>query len=195
MSKKLITIYEKLKKYSKEEIDNEIAKLSVEEKKIFYLRNGEDLNHPNPSPEFNSEMQGRYYIIVNKIERHLIRKNSIQTANKEPKSVVIAASKNETSKNNEVSIELREFYIRALDMLKQPAFMKLLLNLSVKEAIILAIIILSYLEGRNINIADMANLMETDVNDIKEDTKKVLIMFKANILKYLNYNIDNSLKI
>ena len=190
MSKKLITIYEKLKKYSKEEIDNEIAKLSVEEKNIFYLRNGEDLNHPNPSPEFNSEMQGKYYIIVNKIERHLIRKNSIQTANKEPKSVVIAASK-----NNEVSIELREFYIRALDMLKQPAFMKLLLNLSVKEAIILAIIILSYLEDKNINIADMANLMETDVNSIKKDTKKVLIMFKENITEYLNFNIDNSLKI
>ncbi len=199
MSKKLITIYERLKKYSKEDIDNEIAKLSLEDKKIFYLRNGDDLDHPIPSPEFNVEMQSRYYSIVNKIERHLIKKCSIQAlSDVKPsvlrKSLIIDISQDEIIENSEVTIELREFYIRALEMLKKPEFMKLFLNLSVKEAIILAIIILSYLEGKNINIVDIANLMETDVKNIKDDVKKVLILFKENIIEYLNYNIDNSLK-
>ena len=69
--------------------------------------------------------------------------------------------------------------------------MKLFLNISIKEAIILAIIILSYLENRDININDIANLLEVDVNDLQKDYRRMLLMFKESINSYLNLVLDN----
>ena len=246
MPKKLISIYDQLSEYSKEEIDAEIAKLKDEDKKIFYLRNGDNLELPISAPEFNSKMRTRYYSIVNLMKIHLktnskylkgtiyyqlnklnsnytkedynraitmlsasekaiifarygedldkpidpkTRKFSYQKVNQVLNRIIIILSK--TNEINDVSNDLREFYIRAIELLKSPVLMKLLLNISIKEAIILAIIILSYLENRDININDIANLLEVDVNDLQKDYRRMLLMFKENINNYLNLVLDN----
>ena len=93
--------------------------------------------------------------------------------------------------SNEVTIELREFYIRAIELLKSPVFMKILLNLSVKEAIILAIIILSYLENREINSKDIAILLNMDIFTFQNYYRQMLLLFKENINEFLNTTITN----
>ena len=75
--------------------------------------------------------------------------------------------------------------------------MKLLWNLSIKDAIMLAIIILSYLENKKIDLNDIANLLECDIKDLQENYKKVLLLFRDNINEYfinaLNYMYDKDL--
>ena len=67
------SIYKLLSNYSKEEIDNAIAKLNEEDKHIIYLRYGSDLNNPNPS-NWNSKYNIRFYsCIVKKIEKIIIK--------------------------------------------------------------------------------------------------------------------------
>ena len=176
MAKRLLSIYDKLRDYDRNLINEEIAKLSEEDKKIFYLRNGNDLDNPQSSEEFTDNMRVKYYKIVNTIERHLKYPTYNQKSNMLQK--------------DEIKVELREFYIRAIELLKMPVFTKLLLNLTVKEAIILAIIILGYLENKEVNLNTIADLLEIDVNDILEDYRKMLLMFKENINEYVNNAIN-----
>ena len=56
----------------------------------------------------------------------------------------------------------------------------------VKDAIILAIIILSYIENRNISIEDIANLLEVDIYVIEEDYRRMLLKFKESINDYID---------
>ena len=70
--------------------------------------------------------------------------------------------------------------------------MKTILNLSVKEAIILALIFLSYLENREITLEDISNLLEINIDILRKYYKKVLIIFKDNINEYLAMNITNT---
>ncbi len=259
MSKKNISIYEQFSNYSKEEIDAEIANLKDKDKKIFYLRNGDDLEHPKVSPEFTSSMQTRYYNIIGLMKKHLrapkkyikgtifyqlYKLNPNFTKEEYIKAISLLSAKEKNIINsrygtdldkpieyqardfnyksvrkvlihiiniltenseimnlentqdneivsNEVTIELREFYIRAIELLKSPVFMKILLNLSVKEAIILAIIILSYLENREINSKDIAILLNMDIFTFQNYYRQMLLLFKENINEFLNTTITN----
>lgn len=240
------TIYEMIPNYSKEEIDAEISKLKGNNKKIFYLRNGDNLEWPTPSPKFNNDMKKRYYGIVNLIKRHLAvsskyiqgtiywqlnkmapnySKDDYQKAiskltkwekniifsyygdnldvpidykrekynnqiNKILNHIIIILSKiKETKKEIKVTNELQEFYIRALEMLKNPLLLTLLLDMQVKDAIILALIILSYIENRDISIEDIANLFEVDICVIKDDYRRMLLKFKDNINDYIDIGL------
>ena len=239
------TVYEQLSNYSKEEINAEIAKLNEEDKKIFYLRNGDDLENPKSVSEFSNTMKKRYYNIILLLKKHLAPEplyirgtifyqlhrynskytkeevlNAISMLSPEEKEIITSRygedlniridcknRKYDYSKvrmvlnhilsilanpeENNVPKELREFYLRAIVLLKTPLFVNLLLNLSVKEAIVLAIIILSYLENREINLQDMANLLEIDIAYLKEIYYKMLVMFKENINEYLITNLND----
>ena len=255
MPKKLMSIYEQLDKYTKEEIDSEIAKLKDEDKRIFYLRNGDDLEHPKSSLEFTDNMKTRYYNIVTLMRTHLaspskyirgtifyqlnnINPNytkedflkAISMLSIEEKAIITSRYGDDLDKpispktkkvnyreinkilkhiidilanrvldnqeaDEEKFNELREFYIRAIELLKSPIFMKLLINLSVKDAIILAIIILSYLENKEINLEDLANLLEIDIVTFKKDYKKMLLLFRDNINEYLNTHLNNDVSL
>ena len=248
MTRKLVTIYEQLSDYSKEEIDAEIAKLTDDNKKIFYLRNGDNLECPTPSIEFTGTMKKKYFNIVNLMRQHLAtsskylrgtiywqlnkinpnyskedyqkaismltdwekdiifsrygedlempidyktRKFSYKKVNQvlnHIKRILLKMNKSEERKENipQVSNELREFYIRAIELLKNPLLINLLLDMPVKDAIILAIIILSYIENRNISIEDIANLLEVDIYVIEEDYRRMLLKFKESINDYID---------
>ena len=176
MPKKLLTIYQKLNNHTKEDIDALIAKLPEEDKKIFYLRNGEDLEHPVSSVELTSNDKVKYYKIVNKMARQLnYSKENILT---------------KKENNNPTSVELIEFYLRTIALLKSQQFMQLLLNNTIKDAIILAIIINSYLEKITLKVEDIASLLNEDIDIIRKDLKRVLILFNNNITDCLNNTIN-----
>ncbi len=184
------TIYYQLEllnpKYTKEEMDKAISLLDDSEKAIIVARYGSDLEKPVLSKD-RKFSYGKLKIVLNHIINILNNMFDSKVINEE-----LIVSPKKQIKEKEVSKELREFYIRTIELLKQPVFMKLLLNLSIKDAIILAMIILSYLENREINLEDIANLLEVDINTIRKDYQRMLILFKENINEYLLGKLDNS---
>lgn len=72
MEKRLQTIYEYFKGYTKEEIDKVLSSLSEEEKRIITLRYGTDLCNPTTSPEWTLETSKKFYSnLVPKLKRLL----------------------------------------------------------------------------------------------------------------------------
>lgn len=75
---KIKTIYQYLSKFSREEVDAEILLLSEKEKEVIRFRNGEDLDNPKPTIQWNSKMYPKYINIINKIRRRLEKKKQKQ---------------------------------------------------------------------------------------------------------------------
>ena len=72
MEKRLQTIYEYFKGYTKEEIDKVLSSLFEEEKRIITLRYGTDLCNPTTSPEWTLEISKKFYSnLVPKLKRLL----------------------------------------------------------------------------------------------------------------------------
>ncbi len=78
------TIYEILKDYSEEEIDDVIKNLNEEDKHIIYLRYGSDLHNPNLS-NWNHDYEYQYYMkILPKIKRKLKNTKKDKQKNRHP---------------------------------------------------------------------------------------------------------------
>ncbi len=79
MSRHLKSIYENLKEFKKEEIDEALSELGEDERKIIALRYGDDLENPVTSPEWTIETQKKFYgSVLPKIARMLSKtKNKI----------------------------------------------------------------------------------------------------------------------
>lgn len=76
--RKLKTIYGSFKGYSKEEIDNVILSLKEEEKALIRKRYGSDLDNPIRNEEWTSEDTYKFYSILIKKIRYLLKKNQIK---------------------------------------------------------------------------------------------------------------------
>lgn len=89
----------------------------------------------------------------------------------------------------DINPELRKSYINAIELLKFPKYMKLLINYSLKEAILISLLIVCYLENKNYNYNEIAMLFGISESEVQNVYRKTLLMLKDS----MNKMIDNVL--
>lgn len=83
--------------------------------------------------------------------------------------------------NSDINPDLRKCYIKAIELLKMPKFMNLLINYSLKEALLFSLIIILYLENKHYEIKEIANLLNITEIDAIDNYSKVLKLLKTTL--------------
>ena len=105
-SRKLKTLYEFFKGYSKEEVDSELEKLTEEEKRIIVARFGENLNVLIPD-SLDKEQKNKFYrTIVPRIKRHLSEQKVTKELETNEKIKETYSNNTETEEENSTLIDI-----------------------------------------------------------------------------------------
>jgi len=219
MAKELQTIYEYFNQYNREQVDEMLKKLTEEEKLLIKLRYGEDLEHPKTNEKYDKENNKKFYgSLVPKMrrllsnpnnERKLRTKKVIQPAehNKivssspiiesEVKKEIVVAEEiallpKETPENSLLSNDsvTKEECVKILELLRTSTFTQMIKLLSPKDAFIISLK-LGYIDGKYFSTESVAKFLEIGEDEVREITKKVLLLYKANINEF----IDNAIKV
>lgn len=83
--------------------------------------------------------------------------------------------------NSDINPVLRKSYIKAIELLKMPRFMNLLINYSFKEALIIALIIICYLENTSYEIKEIASLLNITELEVIDTYSRVLTVLKSTL--------------
>ncbi len=92
-----------------------------------------------------------------------------------------------TNNNNQMS---KEDYIKVLELLRTPTFAQMMSTLSVKEAVIISLR-LGYIDGKYYSTESIAKFLGIEPLEVIETTKKILLVYKENINRFL----DNAIAI
>ncbi len=206
MAKKLQTIYEYFNKYSREQIDEMLSKLTDEEKALIDLRYGSDLDNPITSEEWNKEKTNQYYGSILPKMKKLLANPDYVFRNKKVKTKVNPSqkissikdeqvriinqdqsgqndnieyiSKSAIQENNGKSTIAKEDYIRIMELLKTSNFGQMLNVLTPKEAIIVCLR-LGY-----------AEFLQIESSEVIETTKKALLLYKDSINEFIDKAVE-----
>ena len=213
--KKLQSIYEYFKDYTREQIDEMLSKLSEEDKNLITLRYGENLDNP-VSGELTKQQYNRFYVtLVPKMKKLLSNPTKKNRKGRTPKKDVIKeqqqSKKEELLKEKEQVVEdestlkgniavpiqiqnkndiTKEECVKMLELLRTPTFTQMMNILSTKEAIIISLK-LGYVDGKYFSTEAIAEFLGIEEHDVTETIKKVLLLYKENI----NNFIDNVIEI
>ena len=219
MSKKIYkTKYDYFKDYSKEEVDEAIDKLLPEEKYIFELKEKGELDQICYAFFFDTISKIRRHL-ENPNSKILVRKNpgigvlrvrEIMQEEQKNKSEEIIEEKitiNENTKieqekieqekeiNNDKQIEetklLKEDYLSILNTLRSFSFTQLLEVMSVKEAVIVALRF-GYINDKCFETKKIAEFLEISEEEVRETSKKILLLYKEKINDMIDYIINNT---
>ena len=176
--RKVQTIYELLNDYSKEEINLMLEKISNEDKELLNKRYGNNLEIPMISKEFNNDDRKRFYgSLVPKMKGLLKKiKNDIDI------------NKNQVSETKENKLDKSD-YLKVIELMKSYSFQEMLNYLTPKEAVIICLR-LGYVDNKYYSLNAISDFLGISEEEILEITKKILLLFKDNINKYLNETID-----
>lgn len=200
MPKKLQSLYEYFKNYSKEEINLMITKLSDDEKDLIKLRYGKDLENPVTSEDWGEEQRKKFYgLLVPKMRRLLSnpvekRKKCTNLEEKVVESSSIAKDDKTTIKQPEMLKKEEknipnEAYIKILETMKTLNFGEMLNVLSPKEAIIICLR-LGYVDGKYFTTESIAGFLGVEEEEVREITKKILLVYKENINNFIDQAIN-----
>ena len=152
-----------------------------------------------------------YSGLITKIKRHL-SKQSIETSknnekikpeenilNTEEKVVVENTPENcnkqdITNKENvpikqDIKVMSEDDYTEMLELLRTPIFEQTINTLSIKESAIVALK-LGYIDGKCFSDEYIAEFLKIEKTEIKEITKKVLLLYKENLNKFVDHAIE-----
>ena len=203
-TKKIRSIYEYFDSYSKEQIDNVLKNLSEEEQALLRARYGEDLNNPVPGKLSLTQQQKFYSGLIAKIRRRLSKQNTEVRKNnekikQEEKAVVENTAENcnkqdITNKENvpikqDIKVMSEDDYTEMLELLRTPIFEQTINTLSIKESAIVALK-LGYIDGKCFSDEYIAEFLKIEKTEIKEITKKVLLLYKENLNKFVDHAIE-----
>ncbi|MCM1370550.1 MAG: sigma-70 family RNA polymerase sigma factor [Clostridium sp.] len=210
--KRLRTVYELLNCYDKELVNSRvISKLTEEEKTWFDLRNGNDLDNPKTDPKFGKKESAKFYANLLPKMRRLIKVDNYETSKdrtkiktndlNEIKINIEESCENEvinnqvqesipinlkdSSKNKEVLNLEKEDYIKMLELIKSTSFKEMLNILTPKEALIICLK-LGYIDDKYFSTESIANFLGIDESEVNEITKKVLLLYKEKINKFID---------
>ena len=101
---------------------------------------------------------------------------------------IIESEENVPKVNNitDMNPELREYYIKAIELLKLPNYMNLLMNYSLREAILLSFLIICYLENKKFNSSDIAMLFGISETEVSSVYRKTLLMLKDRLNEFID---------
>ncbi len=217
--KKLQTIYEYFKEYTKEQVDEMLTKLTEKERELVMIRYGEDLNNP-VSTKLTKEQTDKFYgSLVHKMKRLLsnltkeikprksrqkeekiqqvVEQTKVEEDNiveSKPVEELITSTESqekplEVTSSNNKEMT-KEDYINVLELLRTPSFTQMMNSLSVKEAVIISLR-LGYIDGKYFSTESISEFLGIEPIEVIETTKKVLLVYKDNI----NSLIDNLVEI
>lgn len=208
---KFKTIYELLNNCSKADVDAAIELLNNEDRVLLILANGEDLEHPVRDNRWNSQYEDKYFKeLLPKLE-HLVttinsnNKLKVRTLNTNQDVIPISDSVSEFSKSRKedlnkskstVSITekenkeaLTDNYLSILKMLRNPMFSEVMNELSAKEAVIVSLK-LGYVDEKYFSNESIANFLQINPNEVAATVKRVLLIYKTYINKYIDEAIE-----
>ena len=200
--RKMQSIYELLKGYTKQQIDEMIENLTDDDKKLLKKRYGDDLNNPTSNLIPYYEKNRFYSYLVPKMKLMLASKNNIDFIDKkqetkevipntayEKKSIVVNKKEEDSSKIT------KEAYMELLEVLRTPTFEQMTKALSVKDAVIISLR-LGYIDGKYYSIEAIANFLGISCEEVSEITKKVLYLYRDTFNDYLDkiINISGNVK-
>lgn len=201
MPKRLKTIYEYFNEYTREQIDEMLKKLSEEEMNLIKARYGEDLNNPVPR-KLSKEQTNKFYgSLVPKMKRLLSKANTVGKSKIKNNLLSKPLNENcfchvETPKTEDeivqqnVEIITEDDYFRLLELLRTPAFSKMVNMYSPKE-IMIASLKLGYVDGKCFSNSAISEFLGIETQEIIDTIKKILLTYKEKI----NSIIDDTLKI
>lgn len=169
--RRLQTIYEYFKDYTKEEINEMLLKLTEEEKTLLTLRYGENLDKP----------------VQTKLDRKTTNKFYVMLLPKMKKLLSNSTDKKSKKQSNSVNPKLVNEDI--LELLKTPFFKELLKELNIKEIVIISLKY-GYINGKCYSTQSIATLLKTEEKEVIEIIKKVLILYKERINNLLDDMIN-----
>ena len=191
--KGLKTMYELLG-YPKKEVDELIAKLSEEERKLILLRNGVDLENPTHSAEWDNKSSKLFHNYLLPKMRRILSQNRTRNNNLDN---ALTLDNSSDSENLTVSIDsahesistttklLREDFISIQKIMNSAKFKELLTFLKPKEALIVCLR-LGVVEGKCFSITTIAHFLNMSENDTIEMAKIALENYKKKINQFLN---------
>ena len=204
MPKKLKTIFETLRKYDRKNILFVIEHFNEEEKEIFDLRNGDDLDHPSHRPEWeSSEHTQKYDSLVGKMKYKLEKMQNLDDPDieisEEKHTNQISSETNLEKASVEAQtisvlepssvIENRDF-VAALGFLRQMRFDEMLKYLTPKEAVIV-FLRLGYVNDVYYTSEAIANFLGISVEEVCEVTRKILLLYKEKINGLLDEAVES----
>ena len=198
-TKKIRSIYEYFDSYSKEEIDNVLKNLTKEEQALLRARYGDDLNNPVPGKLSPTQQQKFYSGLIAKIRRHLSKQNTEVRKNNEKikpeenilntEEKVVVENIPENCNKQDIKVMSEDDYTEMLELLRTPIFEQTINTLSIKESAIVALK-LGYIDGKCFSDEYIAEFLKIEKTEIKEITKKVLLLYKENLNKFVDHAIE-----
>lgn len=188
MSKKVQTLYEYFKDYSREQIDLALSQLSEEERLLVNKRYGNNLTNPHPSKLTTDESNKFYGSIIPKIKRKLKAINKKQpkkqenSSNEEPEDAgettpqILSEPIIEFTDEKEEQAEepiTKEDYLKMLELLRSPKFSKMLNRYSAKEKVIISLK-LGYIDGKCFSTEAISKFLGLPEQEIITITQRVL---------------------
>ena len=190
------SIYEYFNKYSKEEINEVISKLSNYEKELLYFRYGNDLENPIKNDKLDkdklSRFQGWVLPKMKSMLSSLRKKENVQDT--EDDMSLEHSNNNVDEKSQALSVEedlTKDDYIKIQDIMKSLKFGDMLNTLSVKDAIIICLR-LGYVDNKFFSTKSIADFLGVEEEEVIETTKKVLLLYKESINNFINNRYNYS---
>ena len=189
MPRKLKNIYEYFNKYSKEEINDVISRLSDSEKELLYSRYGYDLETPVKNDDFDKNKSSRFYgWLMPKMRSMLSSLGKKGNAQDTEDGMSLEHSVNTTDEKTQ-PLSIKDDYIKILDIMKSLKFSDMLNTLSVKEAIIICLR-LGYVDNKYFSTESIADFLCIEEEEVIETTKKVLLLYKENINNFIDKAVE-----
>lgn len=212
MPKKLQTIYEYFNKYTRDQVDEMLSKLTEEEKILVTLRYGSDLDNPVTSKEWSKENRQQFYgSLIPKMKRLLANQNKVKAVSLQEKDFIRQEqsktsnqiqteqynytkniSKSLIKENHETLVMEKRDYIRIMDLLKTADFGQMLNILTPKEAIIVCLRF-GYVDGKYFSSDSIAEFLGIELDEVIESATKALLLYKNSINEFIDKAVEYTL--
>ena len=172
--RKVQSIYELFKDYSKEEINEMLSKLNDEDKELLIKRYGNDLENPMIKKDFTDDDRKCFYGKLLPKMRMLLKKTRPDT--------------DITKEIKDNKLEKKD-YLKVIELMRSYSFHEMLKLLTPKEAVIICLR-LGYVDNKFYSTTAISNFLGLKEKEILEITKKILLLFKKNINSYIDETIE-----
>ena len=193
--RKIKTIYEQLKDYSKEEVDEVISALKEDDLNLLHLRYGVDLNNPIKTKLTKEQTDLFYGSLIPKMKNRLKKNRKLKVANAEIEYLdVLPDNKDQVEAKDIVNQTDKEItkddYLKIKELINSPLFANINSNLNAKEAVVISLK-LGFVNGVSYSTDKVAKLLNISNEEVRGITRKILLSYKEN----MNALIDELIKI
>lgn len=181
----LKSIYEYFDDFSREDVDSVLDDLNEFDKKLVFLRYGEDLDNPVSTTLFGEEETKKFYgALVPRMRKKLY---ALQEAAKPNNKNNI---KQDVFLTESLVTELnRDEYTKLIQILKKPDVIGVMTGLSMKEKIIVSLR-LGYVDGKHFSVDAISDFLGLSNHDILKTSVEFMTKHSDKVDSILNKAMD-----